>query len=337
MKAVRVHGPGDVRVDTIPTPEVGPDDVLVRVIASGICGSDVTFVTMGGVAAPATEPFGLGHESAGVIEATGANVTGMAPGMRVIVNPMGDGNGIGNGGPDGAFAPYLLVRNATLGNSILPMPDGMPFDRAALAEPLSVGLHAVNRANPSPGDKIAVFGAGPIGLGILFHLLRRGASEVVAIDMSDDRLARARALGVRHTINPGREDVARVLGALHGTGSLFGWPVVGTNLYIEASGGSPVIPQIIGMAPFAARLIVVAVYHKPVPVDFQMALGKEMSIITSCAYPDEFPAVIEALSDPAFDVTPMVSHRFALDDFMEAFAMAKDKNRSAKVLITFDP
>jgi len=336
MKAIRVHGPGDVRIDEIPAPKPGPDDVLVRVAASGICGSDVTYVATGGVAAPATEPFGLGHEFAGVIEVVGARVTGIEPGMRVIVNPMGDGNGIGNGGPDGAFAPYLLVRNATLGGSILPIPDDLPFDRAALAEPLSVGLHAVNRADPSPADRVAVFGAGPIGLGICLHLLRRGITEVVAIDMSDDRLARARALGVRHTINPGRRDVAEALGDLHGKGSLFGWPVVGTNIYIEASGAAPVIPQIIGMAPHAARLIVVAVYHQPVPVNFQMALGKEMSIITSCAYPDEFPAVIEALTDPAYDLTPLVSHRFALDDFMDAFATAQDKDRSAKVLITFD-
>jgi len=336
MKAVRVHGPDDVRIDDIPVPVLGARDVLVRVVASGICGSDVTYVTVGGVAAPATEPFGLGHEFAGVIEAVGAEVIAIAPGTRVIVNPMEDGNGVGNGGPDGAFAPHVIVRNATLGGSILPIPDDMPFDRAALAEPLSVGLHAVNRADPSPTDRVAVYGAGPIGLGICFHLLRRGITEIVSIDMSDDRLARARALGVRHTINPGREDVAQVLGDLHGRDSLFGWPVIGTNIHIEASGAPPVIPQIIGMAPYAAKLIVVAVYHKPVPVDFQMALGKEMSIITSCAYPNEFPAVIEALADPAYDLTPMVSHRFALEDFMEAFATAKDKDRSAKVLITFD-
>jgi 2-desacetyl-2-hydroxyethyl bacteriochlorophyllide A dehydrogenase len=336
MKAVRVHGPDDVRIDEIATPVPGPNDVVVRVAASGICGSDFTYVATGGVSGPAGEPFGLGHEFAGVVEAVGDAVERVTPGMRVIVNPMGDGNGIGNGAPEGAFAPHLLVRNATLGSSILPIPDDMPFDRAALAEPLSVALHAVNRANPSPDDKIAVFGAGPIGLGILFFLLRRGITDVVAIDMSDDRLARARALGARHTLNPARDDIAEALGAIHGTGTLFGWPVIGSNLFIEASGGAPVIPQIIGMAPFASRLIVVAVHHKPVPVDFQMALGKEMTITTSCAYPNEFPAVIEALADPNFDIAPMVSHRFALDDFMEAFATARDKDRSAKVLITFD-
>jgi 2-desacetyl-2-hydroxyethyl bacteriochlorophyllide A dehydrogenase len=336
MKAVRVHGRGDVRIDDVPAPEAGPKDVVVRVAASGICGSDFTYVAAGGVAAPATEPFGLGHELSGVIAAAGADVVGLHPGMRVIVNPMGDGNAIGNGVPEGAFAPLLLVRNATLGGSVHPMPDDMGFDRGALAEPLSVALHAVNRADPRPGQKIAVFGAGPIGLGIVTFLRRRGIAEVVAIDMADARLERARQLGATATLNPARDDIADALGELHGRDSLFGWPVVGTNIFFEVSGAAAVIPQIIGMAPFHAKLVVVAVHHDPVPVNFQMALGKEMTIDTSCAYPDEFPAVIEALADPALDIAPMVSHRLPLDDFLHAFETAKDKDRAAKILITFD-
>lgn len=335
MKAIRLHGPGDFRLDEIAAPIAGPCDAVVRVVASGICGSDVTYVRTGGVAAPVTELIGLGHELSGIVEAVGGEVTDIAPGMRVIVNPMGGGNAIGNGAVEGAFAPLLLVRNAAVGDNVHPIPDDLPFDKAALAEPLSVALHAVNRADLKPGAKAAVFGAGPIGLGIILFLRQRGLESIVAIDMSDERLARARALGADVTINPAREDVRARLGAVHGAGEIYGWPFVHTDSFFEVSGAQSVIPDIVAMAPFHAHLIVVAVHHEPVPVNFQMALGKEMTITTSMAYPNEFPDVIATLTSGAVDVAPMISHRFALDDFAHAFAVAQDRDASAKVLIQF--
>ena len=116
---------------------------------------------------------------------------------------------------------------------------------------------------------------------------------------------------------------------------MFGWPVVNANLWFEVTGAAPVLQSIVRMAPFHATMLVVAVHHEPVPVNFQMALGKEMSIVTSMAYPDEFPDVIATLGDPAIDIAPMISHSFPLDDFMTAFAVAQDKDASAKVLVTF--
>jgi len=335
MKAVRLHGPNDFRVDQIDAPTPGLADVVVRVAACGICGSDITYVRTGGVAGPVGAPIGLGHELSGTIEAVGREVRGLEPGMRVIVNPMGGGNAIGNGSPEGAFAPLLLVRNAAVGDGVHPIPDDLPFDTAALAEPLSVSLHAVNRAKVAQGSKVAVFGAGPIGLGIVLFLRQHGVDDVAVIDMSDQRLGRARALGARITLNPARDDVAAGLGDAHGRGEIFGWPFVDTDTFFEVSGARSVIPSIIQLAPFHAQLIVVAVHHEPVPVNFQMALGKEMTITTSMAYPDEFPDVLATLAGGAVDVTPMISHRYPLEAFAEAFSMAQDRDESAKVLITF--
>lgn len=334
MRAARVHGPGDLRVDEIAAPECGPRDVVVAVRACGICGSDLTYVATGGVTGPVTDPIGLGHEFAGVVERVGSEVTGIATGQRVVVNPMGNGNAIGNGAPEGAFAPRIVVRNASLGDSILPIPDAMPFARAALTEPLSVSLHAVARSAARPGDKIAVFGAGPIGLGIVHVLARLGVGEIVAIDLSDERLARARRLGASGTINPVREDVAAALGALHGADQLFGWATVATNRYFDVSGAPSVVGQVIAMAPFHAHLTVVAVHKHPVPVDFQMALGKEMTIATSMAYPEEFPQALALLGEDG-DLSAMVSHEFSFEQFGEAFATASDAQASAKVIVTF--
>ena len=334
MKAIRLHGPGDLRLDEIEEPVPGPADVVVQVAACGICGSDLSYLRTGGVSAPVVDPIGLGHELSGTIAAVGDSVQELAPGMRVIVNPMGGGNAIGNGSREGAFAPRLLVRNAAVGDGIHPIPDSLSFEKAALAEPLSVSLHAVNRAGVHPGSKVAVFGAGSIGLGIVLFLARRGIEDLAVVDVSDQRLARARALGASVTINPARDDVAAELGGLHGRSELFGWPVVGTDTFFEVSGAPAVIPSIIGMAPFHASLVVVAVHHDPVPVNFLMALGKEMTITTSMAYPNEFPEVLATLAT-GVDVAPMISHRFPLDAYAQAFAVAQDREASGKVLITF--
>ena len=335
MQAARLHGPGDLRVDTIDAPVAGPDDVIVRVGACGICGSDIGYVDAGGVAFPVTEPIGLGHELAGTVVEVGSNVRGLASGMRVVVNPMGDGNAIGNGMVEGGFAPFLRVRGATLGGSILPIPDNLAFEAAALAEPLAVALHAVARSDAGPGDRVAVFGAGPIGLGIIHGLRAAGVTDIAAIDLSAERLARARLLGAGQTIDAGNSDVRAALGALHGEGNLFGWPVVNTNIFFDVSGASSVIPQIIALAPFHARLVVVAVHRTPVAVDFQMALGKELTITTSMAYPTEFPTAVAMLAaDPR--LSGLISHRFDFADFPAAFAMARNAGAAAKVMVTFD-
>src|SRR5207248_3092218 len=131
--------------------------------------------------------------------------------QRVIVNPYM--NMIGNGGPEGAFADSLLVRDVRQqAGSLLTIPDNVSMEHAALAEPMAVALHGVNRAEPQPGQKVAVFGAGPIGLGAVIGLRRRGVTDIVVIDYSPFRLERARRLGARATINPAETDVLQSLG-----------------------------------------------------------------------------------------------------------------------------
>ena len=114
----------------------------------------------------------LGHEMAGTIRAVGSAVRDLVPGMRVVVNPMNADN-IGNGGPEGGFAPLLRVREARLGHNLLRVPDAVPLETAALVEPLAVALHAVNVADPTPGDRVVVWGAGCIGLGAIVALRRQ--------------------------------------------------------------------------------------------------------------------------------------------------------------------
>jgi threonine dehydrogenase-like Zn-dependent dehydrogenase len=331
MQQVNIHGPDDVRLDEVPTPEPGPADAVVRVQACGICGSDLGYVKLGGLAGPTGTPMPLGHELSAVVEAVGDEVQDVAPGDRVVVNPMGGGNQIGNGGVEGAFAPRLLVRNAAAGGCLFKIPDSLPDDLAALTEPVGVGMQAVNRAGVVPGEKVVIFGAGPIGLAALAVLRFRGVEDVIVVDLSPTRLEIAGKLGARATVNGGEEDTWARIRELHGTAPVLGAPMAGSDAYIEASGASPLIGQVIGQAKGEARLSVVALHRAEVPVSFLLVMMKQLQISGSMAYPDDWSEMIELL-DRA-DLSPMITHRFPLERFAEALAVAQDPRSGAKVLV----
>ncbi|MDP9141512.1 MAG: alcohol dehydrogenase catalytic domain-containing protein, partial [Pseudomonadota bacterium] len=160
-----MHGVDDIRLDAIDTPRPGAADVVVQVKACGICGSDLSYIRIGGIHRKPDGVTPLGHEAAGQVIAVGDAVKGVSVGQRVVINPMMTQSYIGSGGPEGAFTETLLVRDARIGDSLLPIPDSLPYEIAALTEPLAVALHGVNRAQVKPGDKVVVFGCGPIGLG----------------------------------------------------------------------------------------------------------------------------------------------------------------------------
>lgn len=178
-----VTGPGCAEVVETDIPSVGPTDVLVRIQACGICGSDAFYITIGGVP-PRQNHTPLGHEAAGEVVDSGAEVTGIAVGDHVVINPMAAPSGIiGNGGATGALADYLLIENAVRGTSLEVIPDHIPFEVAALNEPMAVAHHGANRTKPRPGDKVVVFGAGPIGLGAVLAYKSLGVSHVVVVDL----------------------------------------------------------------------------------------------------------------------------------------------------------
>lgn len=334
MLQVTVHAPGDVRLEEVEAPRAGSADILVRTGACGICGSDIAYVEQGGLPVGAAGPMRLGHEFAGTVEAVGESVVELRPGDKVVVDPMAADN-IGNGGPEGAFTPLLLVRSAELGRNVHRIPADMPFERAALVEPLSVAMHAVNIGAPVAGEKAVVFGAGCIGLGAVVALRHRGIEDIAVVDLSDERLDRAHRLGAAVCVNPARDGVLERLAAAHGKADIYGIPVVGSALFIDAAGATAAFEEIVRIAPFGARVVVVGLHKKPAPLDLQFVLMKELSIKGSIGYPNEFPQVIDMLSDPALDVSAVVSHRFPLGQFMDALAAARDPHRSAKVMVHF--
>jgi threonine dehydrogenase-like Zn-dependent dehydrogenase len=331
MKQVNVHGPEDVRIDEVAEPEPGPRDAVVRVAACGICGTDLRYVRLGGLAGPSKRPMPLGHELSGVVEAVGAEVSNVAPGTRIVLNPTARGNMIGNGGSEGGFAPLLLVRNAAAGESLFPIPAELPTEVAALAEPLGVGMNAVNRVEVRPGDKVAVFGAGPIGLAAIAALRDRGVEDVVAVDLSPRRLEIAAALGARAGVDGAREDPWQRLRRLHGEAQVLGAPMAATDAYVEASGAAAVIPQILQNAKAEARLSVVALHSQEIPVNFLLVMIKQLTIRGAMEYPENYADTLELLT--RWNLSPMISHRLPLERFREALELARDPQAGGKVLI----
>lgn len=327
----QIHAPDDVRLDTVALPDPGPRDAVVRVASCGICGSDVGYLKLGGMMGPSGTPMPLGHEFSGTIEALGREVRGISVGDRVVVDPQGADNQIGNGGREGGFTPRILVRNVTEGRCLIPIPDALPFDLAALAEPLGVGMQAVNRVRAEAGQRAVVFGAGPIGLAAVATLHQRGIEEIVAVDFSNTRLAVAQALGAAHGFNPAEGKIWPRIREVHGQTEVYGNPAAATEIYIEASGAPAVIPEIIGRARSGARVSVVALHRQEVPVSFLNVMMKEIELIGSIAQPENWDDMLEMLT--ACDLSPMITHHFELEKFLDGMAVAQNPDAGAKVMI----
>jgi (R,R)-butanediol dehydrogenase / meso-butanediol dehydrogenase / diacetyl reductase len=332
-KLLTIHGVGDVRLDDYQRPDAGPKDVVVKMKAVGICGSDLSYIKMGGIVRDGLTP--LGHEGAGEVMEVGSEVEGIAVGQPVIVNPMMTPSNIGSGGPEGAFTEELLVREARLGDSILPIPEGISYEIAAMCEPLAVAMHGVNRAEVKPGDKVVVFGCGPIGLGMLLWLVDRGIKDVVALDLSEERLERARALGVQAALNPSKVDLRAELAKLHGEVPSYGRVGVGTDAYIDAAGAPNILSDVIMMAKWHSRLVITAAYMKPLEFPVGRMLTSEMTITTAVGYPTEMPEVIAAMPRLKDKIAAMISHTLPFERVMEGLKVAATPE-SAKVMIQFE-
>ncbi|MCX5528351.1 zinc-binding dehydrogenase [Streptomyces bobili] len=341
MKSVRTGGVGTIDVVDTERPVPGPRDALVRVRACGICGTDVAFLHMGGMPARAhlggdMVPVPLGHEPAGEIVEVGAEVDGLKAGDRVVVNPQDAPTGIiGCGGAHGGMSEYLLIENAEVGKSVAVFPDTVPFAVASLNEPMAVARHCVNRSGAKPGDKVVVFGAGPIGLGAAIWLKLRGVEHVVVADVIPSRLEKALAVGADAVINSAEEDVAARLTALHGqSANALGQPRPGTDIFIDAAGAPVVFNTVVGSAKWGARLVMVAVQKKGSEIDLGGMLRSELTLIASQGYPTEIFEVTPELVEHQERFAKLISHRVPFAEAERAFRLALTPGAAEKVVVT---
>jgi 2-desacetyl-2-hydroxyethyl bacteriochlorophyllide A dehydrogenase len=335
MKASIVAGPNKIETVEVPTPAVGPKDVLVKIRACGLCGSDTFYIAIGGLP-PREGKMPLGHEGAGEIVEVGSDVTEFTVGDHVVINPMATADDIiGNGGTTGALADYLLIKNAVRGTSLEVIPASIPFEVAALNEPMAVARHAVNQVAPKPTDRVMVFGAGPIGLGATIALKSLGVSHVVVADIVPERLVKALKVGADAVINSADEDVRTRLIELHGAGESV-WPdKAGTDIYLDAAGVPAVIATALESAKQGAKVGVVAVHKEPIAVDFMNVMSNEVTIVGSMGYPSEIFEVTRDLVDNWQKYAVIVSHTYPFDELDEALRCAATPGAADKVVVTF--
>jgi 2-desacetyl-2-hydroxyethyl bacteriochlorophyllide A dehydrogenase len=335
VKVAMVSGPGQTQVIDAPKPTAGPNDVLVKMRACGVCGSDSLYISLGGMP-PRMGEMPLGHEPAGEVVEVGHDVTGIAVGDHVVINPMAAPSGIiGNGGPTGALADYLLVEQAVRGKSLEVVPDHIPFEVAALNEPMAVARHAVNQVKPQSTDKVVVFGAGPIGLGATIGFKSVGVQHVVVVDLIPSRLEKAIRVGADAVINSADEDVVQRLIEIHGAGKAMFPGKAASDIYLDAAGAPVVIDTALSAAKPGARLGIVAVHKQPVPVDFVNIMGNEITIVGSMGYPNEIFEVTRDIIADWQRYAVIVSHNIPFDNLGEALRMASTPGAADKIVVTF--
>jgi L-iditol 2-dehydrogenase len=336
MRATVIVGPDKTEVIESATPPVGANDILVKIRACGLCGSDNMYIAIGGLP-PHQGKMPLGHEAAGEIVEVGTDVSGLAVGDHVVINPMARPDDIiGNGGSTGALADYLIIKDAVRGTSVEVVPPSIPFEVAALNEPMAVARHAVNQVAPKPADKAMVFGAGPIGLGATIAMKSSGISHVVVADIVPARLDKALTVGADAVINSADEDVRTRLIELHGTGESL-WPGrAGTDIYLDAAGVPAVVSTALEVAKRGSKLGVVAVHKEPIAVDFMNVMSNELTIVGSMGYPSEIFEVTRDIVDNWQRYAVIISHTYPFGDVEDALRCAATPGAADKVVVTFD-
>jgi len=346
MRAVVCHGPYDYRLEEVPTPEVGPGEVLLRVEAVGICASDAKCYSGAPLfwgdawRAPYCQaPVVPGHEFAGRVVALGDGVEGVALGDRLVseqIVPCGrcrycargaywmcqvhDIFGFRQAVP-GAMAEFVRLP-ARARNHRLP-PEVGPH-AGAFVEPLACALHAVDRAGIRLGDTVVVAGCGPLGLGMVAAARLRGPGLLIALDLQPQRLEVARALGADVTLEVGRVDpVAEVLALTEG---------YGCDVYLEASGAPAAVEQGLRMVRKLGTFVEFSVFREPVTVDWTV-IGdtKELDVRGSHLSPYTYPVAIDLLRRGVFPVDRVVTHRLPLDRFHQGMELVLSGRESIKV------
>ena len=344
MDALVIHAPGDLRVEDVATPPVGPRQLRVRVRAGGICGSDLHYFQHGGFGTVRIrEPMVLGHEVAGVIEEAGAEVRDFAPGRRIAICPSRPCGacrfcqlGLQNHCLDmryyvsamrmphvqGAFRKEIVVDAP----QAFALAEGVSEAEGAMAEPLAVALHAVNRAGPLLGKTVLVTGCGPIGAMLVVAARRAGATLVVVTDQVTQPLRRAAKVGADETINIAEQPDA--LAKFSADKGQF-------DVLFEASGNVRALTG--AFDALRPRGIVVQVgLGGEMTLPINTIVAKEFDLRGAFRFHEEFRTAVDLINAGLVDLKPLVSATLSYRDASRAFALAADRSQSMKVLLDFD-
>ena len=349
MKALVVTGRNQYVLKTVPVPEPKEGEMLVKVEACGICAGDIkashgTARFWGGDGMPAycEPPFTPGHEFFGRVAAIGGKVPGdFSVGDRVIseqIVPCGECWYCKRGmywlcDPHNVYGFKYYLNGGMAEYAILPagsrnyhVPDDFTLEQGALIEPFSCSLHAVRQADPHEGDTVVLAGAGTLGLGMVQALSQRRFRQLIVLDLMDSRLRLAKSFGADEVLNPSAcnavEEVKKLTGG------------VGCDIYIEATGHPAAVQQGLDMLRKAGRFVEFSVMSGPSTVDWSIiGDARELTIVGSQLSPNCYEDVISSLKKGTTRTAGVITHRFPLSDWEEAYRVAQTKYAIKVVLI----
>lgn len=351
MKALVAYGLGDYRLEQdYPVPECGPDDILIRTEACGICAGDLkcmhgAAMFWGAEVQPryVETPFIPGHEFLGHIAAMGENVRGFSLGERITADqivPCGECRFCKTGrywmcqphaifgfqsGNNGGMAEYVRYPKTAV---ISRVPEEMPLEQALLIEPYGCSKHAVDRAQIGSEDVVVISGAGTLGLGMITYARMRNPSLLIALDLADNRLEKAKEFGADLVMNPAKEDaVKKVMELTDG---------YGCDIYIEATGHPSSVQQGLNMIRKLGRFVEFSVFGQPATIDWSI-IGdrKELDVLGSHLSPYCYPFVIKNIENGSLKTDGVVSRMFPIEEWEKAFEHASGKYGDFKVAIKF--
>ncbi len=343
MKALVAYAPGDYRLETVDTPRAGEGEMILKVEACGICAGDTkafagaaSFWGFDGQPKYIKEPMIPGHEFVGKVVEMGPNVKGdWKLGDRICpeqIVPCGecmfcktgrhwmcekhDLFGFQNN-VNGGMAEYVKLTKEAIPYRV---PDDMPIEKAALIEPFGCSMHCIDRAHVSHADVVVLSGVGTLGLGMLGALVQEGPKMIIALDMQDARLELAKKFGADLVMNPGKENVVAKIKELTDG--------YGCDVYIEASGHPSSVLQGLDCIRKMGKFVEFSVFGEPVTCDWSIISDrKELDVIGVHLSPFTYDTVIKWIGNGKLPTDGVVSDKYALDDWEEAFHIAKTGKR----------
>jgi L-iditol 2-dehydrogenase len=344
MKAAVMQDIGKIKINDLPVPKPSRDEVLIKVKAVGICGSDVHLFAHGRIGPHVVvPPYVLGHEASGEIAAVGDAVTNLKAGDRITMEP-----GIPCGKCEhcrsghynlcryvvfwaappvqGVLAEYITHK----ADFCYKIADTVPFDVASMAEPLSVGIYAVRRGKVMPGKTVAILGMGPIGQTTLLSALAFGTNNIIACDIVENRLKIAQKMGAKLTLNSTKQDLKKAVSNFtEGTG---------VDLVIETAGAMETAAEAVHIVKSGGTIVMVG--NPPESKVFYPLLSvveRELTVLGSFRYINTYPTAVDILASEKFDFKSLITNHYPLSKAQEAFELVRDrKNDCMKVIINMD-
>lgn len=340
MKAIIVKEPKCVEIIDMPCPKVkSPEEVLVKIKAAGICGSDIAIYH--GTNPMVSYPRIIGHEMTGIVVETGSKVNNVSVGDRVIIdqvvncgkcypcsiNRLNICNNLKVRGVniDGGYREYMVVKE----NSVYRIPDNISYGQAVLIEPLSIAFQVVSRAQVCASDTVLVYGAGMVGLSIIKSLKLTGA-KIIATDIIDAKLQMALECGADVVLNSNNKDIIERLKSIANNGE-------GPSVAIESSGFPGILSLLVKVTCNAGRIITLGFSNSSVDLSEMQITSRELDIRGSRLQNHKMPEVIKAIRDNKIRVDDIISHQMHFTRIQEAFDLIDSKDISVKkVVLLFD-